>query len=158
MNDIKKIRLYDFKDTDQMVFSTLLLLLSNKTSQYWEITDSGNGDIVVVDFDTSGGQYTAGALEKIGVKVVRFGSTAESKKSALWLNKPLRATDVLRCLNNISETEFGHKKNISSLNNAKTKCIEGTASHENIPAHRLEAGKRNTSLMEKLRLKLRAKT
>jgi len=101
MHANKTIHLRGLEKKDQMVFSSLLSLLSLKTTDEWTIGLQENSDAIVVDFDLEEGQRLANSLERTGKKVILYGNHPRCRQHPLWLGKPLRATDMLRCLKEI---------------------------------------------------------
>lgn len=102
MSNEKTVRLDGLKEADQIVFTSLLSLLSFKTDSEWTIVEQGPYDIAIVDVDTDRGKLAATSLENQGKKVVCFGVNDFAKSHELRLNKPLRANDILKCLNNLT--------------------------------------------------------
>lgn len=105
MSAIKNIKLIGLTDNDQMVFTSLLSLLSFKTDYKWKLTTGDNDDVLIVDVDTAEGQTVASQNEKVGKHVIRFTAVQPENNQSPYLHKPLRAAEILRCLNQVSELE-----------------------------------------------------
>lgn len=103
MSDEKTILLNGFKDADKVVFNSLLSLLSFKTKEEWALTNHDDQyDLAIVDTDTRTGQSKAMELENQGRAVVCFGAHAFAQSRPNHLGKPLRANDILKCLNGLT--------------------------------------------------------
>jgi hypothetical protein len=105
MDSNRRISLYGFRDTDQTVFCSLLSLLSFKTDAVWEVVEDESSDVTVVDVDSHQGLSLAETMESNGRKVIRFGQYSSMDSKRLCLNKPLRAADILKCLNSFNPVE-----------------------------------------------------
>ena len=100
MNPAKTIQLFGFNEKDEVIFSTLLSLLSSKTVDEWALIEKGISDVLIVDMAADKARLVAEDRERRGQQVIRLvaGSGAQS---GLVLGKPLRAADILRCLNGL---------------------------------------------------------
>lgn len=88
---------------EETIVRGVLPTLTAKTGHTWDITKAGRGSIAIVDVDSEQGLATANLLEKRQIKVVRLSLRAnESSVQGHWLQKPLRSTEVLRCIHAIS--------------------------------------------------------
>ena len=101
MDSNRTISLYGFRDTDQTVFCSLLSLLSFKTNAVWEVVEDESCDVTVVDVDSNQGLDLAATMESNGRKVIRFGQYSSMSTHQPCLHKPLRAADILKCLNSL---------------------------------------------------------
>lgn len=122
----RTILLDGLRKSDEMVFSSLLTLLASKTRNNWVLISEGIGDVTVVDIDTPRGQLLADALEKKGNKVIRLTNRSESRKGdGLWLHKPVRSSDILKCLTVIDQTSANPSTKAGTGNSA-TKNTNGS--------------------------------
>ena len=105
MAEKRTIGLYGLEDNDQVVFGCLLELLSLKTTKEWHVQRGDSGDVIVVDFDKDENREFARTRQGIGEQVIYYGKHEICRQQPLWLGKPLRAADILRCLKSIEESE-----------------------------------------------------
>lgn len=96
----KIVLLNGLQEADKIVFTSILSLLSFKTNADWHVASEGKFDIAVVDVDNESGKKVAMDLERQGRPVICFGVNEYALSHTLRLNKPLRANDILNCLNN----------------------------------------------------------
>ena len=116
---MRTILLSGLRKSDELVFSSLLSLLSNNTEEEWAITSNGNSDIAVVDVDNPNGVSLARNLEKCGRQVIRVTTHSGSDENGLWLHKPVRSTDILKCiavLNQLQASESSATNEDSTTN------------------------------------------
>lgn len=99
MSSIRKIQLVAMSENDRMVFSSLLSLLSFKTSFTCRIVEQ-EADIAVVDIDNLDGQKMASKFEQEGQRIIKLSATPQHSVGGTWMNKPLRAAGILDSLNN----------------------------------------------------------
>ena len=105
MDSNRTISLHGFRDTDETVFCSLLSLLSFKTNAVWEVVEDETCDVTVVDVDSNQGLSLAESMENNGRKVIRFGQYSSVGTSDLCLQKPLRAANILKCLNSLNPAD-----------------------------------------------------
>ena len=105
MDSNRTISLHGFRDTDETVFCSLLSLLSFKTNAVWEVVEDESCDVTVVDVDSNQGLSLAESMENNGRKVIRFGQYSSVDAKEMRLNKPLRAADILKCLNSLYQDD-----------------------------------------------------
>ena len=105
MEHNRTIVLKEFRESDQAVFTSLLTILSFKTHDEWTLVDDGDADVHVIDVDSVAGQNLAQTLEAEGHYVIRFSQQGAAQQSVHWLGKPLRAANILRCLNGFEEMD-----------------------------------------------------
>ncbi|GAB1258944.1 hypothetical protein NBRC116494_34460 [Aurantivibrio plasticivorans] len=111
MNHGNTISIQGLDARDQMVFSSLISLLSFKTSDEWEITtDEHQAKVKIIDCDSPAGLKNAIRREKMGERVIFYGNCTEAKAHEKYLGKPLRAADILSCLNTFDFQEISHKE------------------------------------------------
>ena len=106
MEHYRTISLQLFRPNEKAVFTSLLSLLSFRTADSWEMVEDTTSDVSVVDVDTPEGNALADDLEQHGHCVVRFSANAERSSAHHRLSKPLRAADILRCLNELEEMDI----------------------------------------------------
>lgn len=95
---MRTILLSGLRKSDELVFSSLLSLLSDNTEEKWKVTNSGMSEIAVVDVDNPNGSSLANSLEKCGRKVIRVTTHSDDHEPGLWLHKPVRSTEILKCI------------------------------------------------------------
>lgn len=106
MDSNRTISLHGFRDTDETVFCSLLSLLSFKTNAVWEVVEDESCDVTVVDVDSNQGLSLAETMENNGRRVIRFGQLSSvGSTSEMCLQKPLRAANILKCLNSLNQDE-----------------------------------------------------
>lgn len=103
---MRTILLSGLRRSDELVFTSLLTLLSNNTDEKWEIKTKGSSDIVVVDVDTRNGLELARNLERCDRQVIRVTTSSDTDESALWLRKPVRSTEIIRCIAVLNESKL----------------------------------------------------
>lgn len=105
MDSNRTISLHGFGDTDETVFCSLLSLLSFKTNAVWEVVEDESCDVTVVDVDSNQGLSLAESMENNGRKVIRFGQYSAMDADDMCLQKPLRAANILKCLNSLNQND-----------------------------------------------------
>lgn len=100
---MKSIKLAGLSDKDHIVFSSLVSLLKLKTDEEWDIVENDSANVVVVDVDSENGLKLCTNLESRNVSVVRFSHhPPTNKEGKFYLKNPLRAHELLGCLNEIT--------------------------------------------------------
>ena len=99
----RTIALQEFRESDHAVFTSLLTILSFKTHDSWELVENRESDVTVIDIDKPAGRDLASTLEQEGHYVIRFSQQCPTDQDVHWLGKPLRAANILRCLNAFDE-------------------------------------------------------
>lgn len=97
---IEELRLAAFSlgGKDRMVMRSLLNLANGRSaSAQWELLDSGDGDVNVVDVDSEQGLAEWQALLQRGAKVIAF-TRDKSFAAPIVLAKPLRSRDFMQLL------------------------------------------------------------
>lgn len=97
----KTIRLHGFGKNDSLVFSSMLVLLANKTNVHWRVTNSDNAEVVVVNTDLVTDLEEINKIKAFAKKVVTFGNVPLSDEF-ISLAKPLRAASILKCLSDVA--------------------------------------------------------
>ena len=105
----KTIRLYGFSKNDELVFTSLISLLSNKTHDQWEIVHSGSSQVVVVDTDKYGDNNVFSDLERSTKSIITYGNRSFGSKYPV-LPKPLRAAGILKCLSQVGQGVAKHSE------------------------------------------------
>ncbi|MGY6555368.1 MAG: hypothetical protein ACXIUM_12705 [Wenzhouxiangella sp.] len=101
---IEELRLSAFSlgGKDRMVMRSLLNLANGRSSSaQWELVESGDGDINVVDVDSEQGLADWQALLGRGAKVIAF-TRDKSFAAPIVLAKPLRSRDFLKLLDRLA--------------------------------------------------------
>ena len=120
---MRTILLSGLRKSDELVFSSLLSLLSNNTEEKWAVTTNGNSDIAVVDVDNPNGISLASNLEKCGRQVIRVTTHSGSSDGGLWLHKPVRSSDILKCIAVLNQLKESDPTVESNLEIEKEKVI-----------------------------------
>lgn len=106
----RTIQLHGFSKNDEMVFTSLLSLLSNKTQYQWDVVQNRAAEVVVIDVDNESDTEVIRNFERDGCKVITYGQPGLID-STLQLNKPMRAAAILRCLAEVSTNVAVDKPN-----------------------------------------------
>ena len=109
-----KIRLYGFGDNDRKVFWSLLSILSHKTAKEWIIADDWDVDIVVIDIDCDLQHLKINKLKSTGRNVIVFGDYDKIKSFNNTLHRPLRAAEILQCLQSVDGNHSSSAPNESN--------------------------------------------
>lgn len=97
----KTIQLHGFSKNDEMVFTSLLSLLSNKTQYQWDVVQNRSAEVVIIDIDNESDVSVIQHFERSGHKVITYGQPSV-QQPPLQLQKPMRAAAILRCLAQVS--------------------------------------------------------
>ncbi len=103
----KTIQLHGFSKNDEMVFTSLLSLLSNKTQYQWDVVQNRSAEVVIVDTDNESDVSVIRNFERNGSTVITYGQSG-IQNPPLQLNKPMRAAAILRCLAEVSNNPSMH--------------------------------------------------
>ncbi|GAB2203122.1 hypothetical protein [Sessilibacter sp. MAH4] len=101
----RTIQLLGFNKNDEMVFTSLLSLLSNKTEHQWDVVPvrSVPAEVLIVDVDSIEGAQFIKNQTASRQKIIHFGHFDGIGGLELRLNKPMRAAGILRCLAEVSK-------------------------------------------------------
>lgn len=100
----KTIRLFGFSKNDELVFTSLLSLLSSKTHSDWQMVQSSQAQVTIVDIDKGNAKTILEELGKSGSQLVAYGMGSLSHKLPR-LAKPLRAAAILKCLSELERLD-----------------------------------------------------
>lgn len=101
---VRTIILKEVRQSDQVIFSNVLPVLSSRTNLQWEIVSDDFGDVAIVDSDTMLGRLVADGFEKKGIKTIRIATKVDDVNSGAWLRKPIRPADVIKHLASLKLT------------------------------------------------------
>jgi len=151
MHTQRTIFLSGLRKSDEMVFSSLLSLLSSTTDEQWRITNEGVGEIVVVDIDVENGLRIAHRFERIGKKVIRLTNHSDARGPGLWLHKPLRSAEIVKCISALNQSDRSMlSKNIICIDRATVVSLNRWPNREILKsypgANRLSALMRRSAL------------
>jgi len=99
----KTIRLHGFSKNDELVFTSLLSLLSNKTQYDWDVVANDDAEVVIVDIESTDDEREIDRVRSGAKSVVTYGNRSISDDFPI-LSKPMRAASILKCLSEISGT------------------------------------------------------
>ena len=98
----RTIKLYGFSRNDELVFTSLISLLSNKTPYQWDVVDADSAQVAVVDVDKFADNKILDDLQNQVDQIVTYGNRQLDEAYPV-LTKPLRAASILKCLSSLAE-------------------------------------------------------
>ncbi len=100
----KTIKLYGFSRNDELVFTSLISLLSNKTPYQWDVVGGASAQVAVIDVDQYPDDDIFDEIKGTADQIVTYGNRQLDAGYPV-LTKPLRAASILKCLSLLSEQE-----------------------------------------------------
>lgn len=115
MGNQKKILLNGLRKSDEIVFSSLFSLLPSSGKQQWLVITEGTCDVAVIDVDTPNGPLMARHMEQQGTKVIRLTTEMSSNQTGLWVHKPVRSSEIIRCISELNKSSGNHESRDSLI-------------------------------------------
>ena len=106
MGSERSIFLCGVSEADKAVFSSLLSIITLKTSERWVLSDGTTPDVVVVNVDSHKGQAFLRKVKSETKVITLAADSLPPSDQNLRLRRPLRARDILTCLEVVSKQAF----------------------------------------------------